>query len=201
MALSHLPLWGIHIETHKQLRKRLRPGWRTACASATGEHWLRSNLDRLALTFGRPVLGIHNSTYGIVFDLLECIVQRTFGYATKDIRRCYVEVKKALSDEKNTKVVFILHSQGGIEGGAIIDWLLQELPQNLLSKLEVYTFGNAANHFNNPFRSAAAEAEADKKPLAAAVDAALGTTAGAAQPVSKPAEGVKPQEARKNDPH
>lgn len=29
---------------------------------ATGEHWLQSNLDRLALTFGRPVLGIHNST-------------------------------------------------------------------------------------------------------------------------------------------
>lgn len=29
---------------------------------ATGEHWLKSNLDRLALTFGRPVLGIHNST-------------------------------------------------------------------------------------------------------------------------------------------
>ena len=32
----------------------------------------------------------------------------------------------------------------------IIDWLLQEVPQDLLSKLEVYTFGNAANHFNNP---------------------------------------------------
>ena len=32
----------------------------------------------------------------------------------------------------------------------ILDWLLQEVPQDLLSKLEVYTFGNAANHFNNP---------------------------------------------------
>lgn len=32
----------------------------------------------------------------------------------------------------------------------IIDWLLQEVPQDLLAKLEVYTFGNAANHFNNP---------------------------------------------------
>lgn len=105
-----------------------------------------------------------------------------------------MEVKKALSDKKNTKVVLILHSQGGIEGGAIIDWLLQELPQNLLSKLEVYTFGNAANHFNNPFRSAAAEAEAERKPLAAAVDAALGPTAAA-----KPAEGGKPQETTRNE--
>lgn len=116
-----------------------------------------------------------------------------------------MEVKRALSNEKNTKVVFILHSQGGIEGGAIVDWLLQELPQNLLSKLEVYTFGNAANHFNNPFRSAAAEAEADRKPLAAAVDAALGLPATAAPAtsttpsVSKSAD-WKPQETRNNPP-
>ena len=52
--------------------------------------------------------------------------------------------------DQYTKIVFILHSQGGIEGGMIIDWLLQEVPQDLLVKLEVYTFGNAANHFNNP---------------------------------------------------
>ena len=32
----------------------------------------------------------------------------------------------------------------------IIDWLLQEMPQDLMAKLEVYTFGCAANHFNNP---------------------------------------------------
>lgn len=49
-----------------------------------------------------------------------------------------------------TKIMFILHSQGGIEGGMILDWLLQEVPQDLLAKLEIYTFGNAANHFNNP---------------------------------------------------
>jgi hypothetical protein len=48
--------------------------------------------------------------------------------------------------------VFILHSQGAIEGGMIIDWLLDEVPQDLLQYLEVYTFGNAANHFNNPYR-------------------------------------------------
>ena len=34
----------------------------------------------------------------------------------------------------------------------IIDLLLQEIPQDLLAKLEVYTFGCAANHFNNPRR-------------------------------------------------
>ena len=42
-----------------------------------------------------------------------------------------------------TKVVFIMHSQGAIEGGMIIDQLLQEIPMDLLAKLEVYTFGVA----------------------------------------------------------
>ncbi|KAK4951642.1 hypothetical protein LTR28_006810, partial [Elasticomyces elasticus] len=45
------------------------------------------------------------------------------------------------------KIVFILHSQGGIQGGLVFDLLLAELPKNFLEKLEVYTFGDAANHF------------------------------------------------------
>ncbi|KAE9369930.1 hypothetical protein N431DRAFT_547227 [Stipitochalara longipes BDJ] len=117
---------------------------------AVGKHWLQSNVDRLALTFGRPVLGVHNKTNGIIFDVLQCLIQRNFNYATQDIRDCYSIVKSTLYDPNLSKVVFILHSQGGIEGGMIIDWLLQEVPQDLLAKLEVYTFGNAANHFNNP---------------------------------------------------
>jgi hypothetical protein len=44
----------------------------------------------------------------------------------------------------------------------IIDWLLNEVPQNKLQALEVYTFGNAANHFNNPYRDAVSSAVASK---------------------------------------
>lgn len=111
-----------------------------------------SNLNRLAMTFKRPILGIHNKTNGILFDVIECLVQRNMGYATYDVRVCYSILKEKLYNPEYSKVVFILHSQGGIEGSLIIDWLLQELPQDLLAKLEVYTFGNAANHFNNPHR-------------------------------------------------
>jgi hypothetical protein len=50
------------------------------------------------------------------------------------------------------KVVLIIHSQGGIEGSQILDWLLGDLPEDLIAKLEIYTFGNAANHFNNPVK-------------------------------------------------
>jgi hypothetical protein len=115
--------------------------------------WLQCNIDRLSLTFGRRVIGVHNPTDGIIFDLVQCLVQRNFCYSTEDIRAAYVKIKDALMEPHINKVVFILHSQGGIEGGLIIDWLLDELPQDKCQKLEVYTFGNAANHFNNPVRS------------------------------------------------
>ncbi|TVY82912.1 hypothetical protein LSUE1_G001896 [Lachnellula suecica] len=134
---------------------------------AVGKHWMQNNIDRLALTFGRPVLGVHNKTTGIIFDVLQCLVQRNFNYATMDIRDCYKIVKATLYDVKLTKVIFIMHSQGGIEGGMILDWLLQEVPQDLLAKLEIYTFGNAANHFNNPHLHMLSQNAALKNPRTA----------------------------------
>lgn len=103
-----------------------------------------SNINRLSLTFQRPVQGIHNKTEGIIFDVLECLVQRTFNYATRDVREAYRVIKEHLYRRDLKKVVFIVHSQGGIQGSLVLDWLLQELPQDLLAKLEVYSFGCAA---------------------------------------------------------
>ncbi|PQE28059.1 alpha beta-Hydrolase protein [Rutstroemia sp. NJR-2017a WRK4] len=87
---------------------------------------------------------------GIIFDTLECVIQRSLNYASTDIRTAYRTLKSTLYDENITRVILILHSQGAIEGSMIVDWLLAEIPQDLLQKLEIYTFGNAANHFNNP---------------------------------------------------
>jgi hypothetical protein len=128
---------------------------------------MQSNIDRLALTFGRPVLGVHNKTSGVIFDVLQCLIQRNFNYATMDVRDCYRIVKATLYDPNLTKVIFILHSQGGIEGGMILDWLLVEVPQDLLAKLEIYTFGNAANHFNNPHLHLLSQNAALKNPRTA----------------------------------
>ncbi|KAK0725340.1 hypothetical protein B0H67DRAFT_482592 [Lasiosphaeris hirsuta] len=108
--------------------------------------------------------------YGIIFDVVECLVQRNLGYATTDVRVCYRIIKEKLYNPRYSKVVFILHSQGAIEGSLILDWLLQELPQDLLSKLEVYTFGNAANHFNNPHRHVRSQDAALRNPVAASTD-------------------------------
>ncbi|RDW89839.1 uncharacterized protein DSM5745_01614 [Aspergillus mulundensis] len=120
---------------------------------ACGQTWFQSNIDRLAYTFGRKITGVHNPSTGLVFDVIQCLIQRDFAYATQDVREAYTLLRAALLNPDYTKVVLITHSQGGIEAGLIIDWLLDELPQGLLRKLEVYTFGNAANHFNNPYRA------------------------------------------------
>jgi hypothetical protein len=120
---------------------------------SVGQHWLQSNVNRLSRTFGRPVLGVHNPTTGIVFDVIQCLIQRCFCYATMDIRNAYINVKAALENPQYNKVVFIVHSQGAIEGSMIVDWLLDEVPQDLLYQLEVYTFGNASNHMNNPHKT------------------------------------------------
>ncbi|PKY09268.1 hypothetical protein P168DRAFT_324260 [Aspergillus campestris IBT 28561] len=129
-----------------------RECWVYVNGVAAGQHWMQQHLDRLAYTFGRKITGVHNRTFGIVFDIIECLIQRCFSYATQDVREAYAIIKEALLNPEIDKVILLLHSQGGIEGGLIIDWLLDEMPQDLLCHLEVYTFGNAANHFNNPFR-------------------------------------------------
>ncbi|RDW83401.1 hypothetical protein BP5796_04892 [Coleophoma crateriformis] len=119
---------------------------------SVGRHWLNGNLQRLANTFRREIFAVHNPTFGIIFDLIQCLIERDFSYNTRDIRQAYTFIKRELMSEMNTKVVLILHSQGGIEGGMVIDWLLADVPEAKMKKLEVYTFGNAANHFNNPVR-------------------------------------------------
>ena len=43
-----------------------------------------------------------------------------------DVRNAYALIKERLINDNYTKVVLILHSQGGIEGGLVLDWLLSE---------------------------------------------------------------------------
>jgi len=121
---------------------------------ATGRNWLQSNLNLLASTFQREIVGIHNPTKGLLFDLVECLIQRDLDYKTQDIRQGRMQIRSALSSPTTKKLVLILHSQGGIEGSSILDWLLADLAPSLISKLEIFTFGNAARHFNNPLLTA-----------------------------------------------
>ncbi|KAL1635581.1 hypothetical protein SLS56_001633 [Neofusicoccum ribis] len=157
-----VPIWWIvngmkhEVHSHEDITSEHEHSdeyWLFINGVAVGRYWLQANLNRLARIFGRPVTGIHNKTNGLIFDLFQCMIERNFNYSTQDIRDAYKLVKEALMDDKRKKVVLILHSQGGIQGSLMIDWLLAELPDDILRKLEVYTFGNAANHFNNPHKT------------------------------------------------
>ncbi|KAL7276729.1 hypothetical protein RUND412_000266 [Rhizina undulata] len=117
-----------------------------------GKYWIQANVDMLSSIFKRKVFGVHNLSYGTVFDLLECLIQRCFSYSTNDTRTMYEYLKKTLMDESINKVVVIAHSQGGIILSTALDTLFADLPSTAFTKLEIYTFGCAANHFNNPIR-------------------------------------------------
>lgn len=116
---------------------------------SVGSHWLQANVDRLAMTFRRPIRGVHNPTDGIVFDLIQCIVERNFSYSTGDVREAYVQIKGALVDDQYKKVVLILHSQGGIQGSLIVDWLLSEVSGGKMVSVRlarVLTMTRSLNH-------------------------------------------------------
>ena len=92
---------------------------------ATSASGLQLVLDELHGVFHRRVTGIHNKTYGIWWDLVECLLQRDLLWPTADVRVGYQvsRYKRSLliqaicthiRDPKKKKVVLIAHSQGGI---------------------------------------------------------------------------------------
>ncbi|KAL4954864.1 hypothetical protein BDW69DRAFT_193694 [Aspergillus filifer] len=146
----------------QQPLEHMKEHWIFINGIACGQTWLQMNLDRLGYTFNRKVTGLHNPSTGLVFDVIQCLIQRCFSYPTQDVRDAYALVRASLTENEFEKVVLIVHSQGGIEAGLIADWLYDELPQQDLRKLEIYTFGNAANHFNNPVRTFASKEPGEK---------------------------------------
>jgi hypothetical protein len=76
-----------------------------------------------------PPPRIDEISAGVFFDLIECLIQRDIGYATQDVREAYEKIKLALVDEGLTRVVIIVHSQGGIVMSMALDNLLSDLPR------------------------------------------------------------------------
>jgi hypothetical protein len=98
---------------------------------------LQQNVDLLSETFGRPIFAIHNRTYGVLGDLFECIMQRSFDLFTEETRVCYEYVKAYCTDPDVKKVMLIAHSQGCIMASQILDQLYVDLPAQAVAKLEV----------------------------------------------------------------
>lgn len=100
--------------------------------SSTG---LQANIDRLSNLFGRQVLGVHNRSWGIFVDLLECLLQRCLSYKTLDVRVACEIIKEYLVDMEVQKLILVAHSQGGIIASMVVDAMLAELPSDTVGKL------------------------------------------------------------------
>ncbi|RUP44876.1 hypothetical protein BC936DRAFT_148908 [Jimgerdemannia flammicorona] len=152
-TLLGLVTWGQMTDPLKYPSKagKVYPGesWLFVNGICVDSVWLQENCELLASMFGRRVVGIHNRSFGLVFDLVECLLQRDMGYVTDDARQAYASVKSELLREDVNKVVFIAHSQGSIIASMVVDRLLTTLPEDAVRKLEVYTFGSAANHMHD----------------------------------------------------
>ncbi|KIW03455.1 hypothetical protein, variant [Verruconis gallopava] len=149
-------VWSKRPEDSETIQKHARNAnerWFFLNGCCVSGYNLQQNVDLLSRTFGRPVFAIHNRTYGVLGDLFECILQRSFNLFTEETRVCYEYVKAYCTDPEVKKVVLIAHSQGCIMASQILDQLYVDIPASAVSKLEVYTFGNAASHFNNPLRT------------------------------------------------
>ena len=75
------------------------------------------------------------SSYGLIADIIECLIQRCFSYNTLPVRETNEYVKACLIDPTVTKVVLIGHSQGGIIISLVLDDLFTDLSSKILSKL------------------------------------------------------------------
>ncbi|KAK2010226.1 hypothetical protein LZ32DRAFT_681653 [Colletotrichum eremochloae] len=103
--------------------------WLFVNGVSVGTHWLQGNLDRLSRTFHREIVGCHNETAGIVFDIIQCLIERCFYYGTSDTRACYAIIAAALADHKKKRVILILHSQGELWGVTYFVDKMMELPR------------------------------------------------------------------------
>ncbi|KAI5802380.1 hypothetical protein FPQ18DRAFT_252040 [Pyronema domesticum] len=123
-----------------------------------GRWWVQGAIDEIQRRFGRPVEAIHNRTFGVILDLMQCLIQRDLGLTNGCVKETYKQIRTHLlqrnpanpSQWRYNKVIVLAHSQGGLITSLALDMLFADLADEVLSRLEVYTFGNAANHFNNP---------------------------------------------------
>eukprot|EP01112_Ceratiomyxa_fruticulosa_P016171 TRINITY_DN4851_c0_g1_i2.p1 TRINITY_DN4851_c0_g1~~TRINITY_DN4851_c0_g1_i2.p1 ORF type:complete len:574 (-),score=72.34 TRINITY_DN4851_c0_g1_i2:136-1857(-) len=115
---------------------------------------LWTNALQLSRIFKRRVSMFHNPTQGMLCDLVECFLGRTyFGLIETTVaRRLKDLLYMELFEHHHQKVVLCVHSQGSIIASNAIILLikesLHEVAVAMLSKLEVYTFGCAADEFD-----------------------------------------------------
>jgi len=106
------------------------------------------HLMRLCQIFRRPMMGVHNPTRGPLMDLLCMLCSPMMPSSTT--MPLITQMRGALLDPSVRKVILVCHGTGAIPMTEALDRLHADLPMAVMSKCEIYTFGAAARHMNNP---------------------------------------------------
>merc|ERR1712032_1264645 len=112
----------------------------------------RATSSKLFKIFGRPITCIHNPTFSVIADLIECVVGRLMGdrIRSKTRKLGHELVKNMLLDETKQKVVVLAHSQGTIVASNVLADVNKEAEGDerlaeAMKKLELYFLANCAH--------------------------------------------------------
>lgn len=128
----------------------------------------QSTLPMLSKLFNRTIMSICAPTYGLPFDMLVLILQRSFPTMMPSpmTNAMYAQIRASLLDRSVSRTVILAHNNGAICASRILRQLYADVSPDKMSKLEIHTFGAAANDFVTPLGGTVAAAVADSKKLA-----------------------------------
>lgn len=128
----------------------------------------QSTLPMLSKLFNRTIMSACAPTYGLPFDLLALILQRSLPATVPSptTSAMYAQVRASLLDRSVSRTVVLAHNTGAVCASQILRQLYADVSPDKMSKLEVYTFGAAAADFVTPLGGTAASAVAESKKLA-----------------------------------
>jgi len=117
------------------------------------DYWsLDANCENIETRFNVGVTGIYNWSYGLIWDLVESVLQRDFGMHNAAVHKAREMVLRELRNGRTVKL--LAHSQGAIIANLVIMYVYTVLSKSgekdYLKNLEVYTFANASTRFKNP---------------------------------------------------
>lgn len=127
-----------------------------------------STLPMLSKIFNRTIMSVCAPTYGLPFDLLALILQRSLPATMPSplTNAMYAQIRASLLDRSVSRTVVLAHNSGAICASQILRQLYADVSPDKMSKLEVYTFGAAATDFVTPLGGTVASAVAESKKLA-----------------------------------
>jgi len=121
--------------------------WIEVNGICTDREFQETNGKHIAAIFQREIKLFWNPTQGLLFDLIECMMGRTFNGLTLVAKKLGMILEEELKRNDIEKVVLIAHSQGAIIASNAIAKLIHHKVKEI-DKLEVYTFGSAADSFS-----------------------------------------------------